>query len=360
MLDGWDWTNLWSGGAGAVLGAIASIGILIGTNWWTRRMSQEALANQSNQFAHEQSNAKLQFEAEQGEARRQFEQQRISGREMAREGRELEVVAELLTWLQVEHLRRPLSEHLMPELMAICNRLTLNSTETVADGWRARSSRETHSLRVERHPLAIALVPWAAAYSLSQVFPDIMGVTWREPVDVGTVVSDLTGADAFPRQSLIAVERVSRQMLRWGYLTDEQKIVMFDPLVQIAKDSVQSVFAAVNYSLGWNGGGEQPYWRLMYRETITEMLSVMRDVVDIDDRAALSAIRRRIDELGGETYRPEQLPGMGIVIEDQDSDLVETRGFASLSYMLQLEDEDEDEDGHRDAEDWELVPQACK
>ncbi|TFD94011.1 hypothetical protein E3T61_03155 [Cryobacterium lactosi] len=340
MFEGWDWANLLSGGAGAVLGSIASIGILLGTNWWTRRMSQEALAKQGHQFELEQASAKLQFAEEQAESRRQYEQQQISGRNMARESRELEVVAELLTWLQVQHHRAPLSSDLIPDLMAICNRLTLNSNETVADGWRARVG-ETHTLRVERHPMAHALVPWACAYTVSQTFPDTMSLPWRDSDDAGTVVSELSCADSFPRDAGIAVERVSRQMLRWAFLTDEQKIALFDPLVKRAKTGVESVFAAVNYSLGWDGGAELPYWRLHGSEGITDMLVIMRELVDVGDHDALRAVRLRSVELGGEEFRPKHRPGMGIVIREPEQDA----GFAPLTYLSFPIDEPDEDDG---------------
>ena len=314
-METWNWTNLWSGGAGAVLGALASIGILIGTNWWTRRMNQVALADQAAHFELEQENARLQFKEEQAAARDRFNLEQAAGKESARESRELDVVAELLTWLQIDHDRAPLSCDLTPELMSICNRLILNSAAAVADAWRGRSAPSHRLTRVDRHPLAHALVPWASAYFVSQNFPDTMSLL--QPREGESVVSALSGADRFRHRSRIAVELISRQMLRWSYLTTEEKARIFDPLIETAKLDVDRVFAAVNYSLGSNWDGDRPYYRLQGQRVLTEHLMIMKEIGDVFSAEGVDDVLSMVGELGGLGWRPDDRLGMWVFIDEQ-------------------------------------------
>lgn len=315
-----DWANLWSGGAGAVLGAVVSIGALIGTNWWTRRMNDYALEKQAQQFQRERDDAE-----------KEFREQQAASKESTREMRELDVVAELLTWLQVQHERTPLSYDRAPELMALCNRLILNSTEEVADGWRERTrnraGQPTNHVRVERHPLAQALIPWAAAYSISRDFPDTVVLNDLEPKrGISQVIEQLTEAWNFQRRARVAVELVSRRMLRWAYLTSDEKIGLFDDLVSRSIPDATSVLAAINYSLGWVGSTrEAPYWRISGQPELMERILALKEIADPLDRASFDLICKRADELGGALYRPPQVVGRAIHL-----DLDYERGVAAV------------------------------
>lgn len=273
------WQNLWSGAMGAVIGAAVSVLILLMTNAYTRRENEKALR--------------------QGE--RHFEQQLGSEREMTREQRELDVVAELLTYLQTSFDRDPTNPDLIPDLMAITNRLVLNSRENVADGWRERAGRSDHvPVRVERHPLAHALVPWVTAVHLTRTFPSTFEPAYSEDLEereglIQTAILGATGLDQATSTMRVHVEKVVRRMLRWSSLGDSDKIGLFDELIETAGRATRLVVPAIDVALG--GGGRESVHRphtvlVGYPEVV-----IVKELFKNDDYLeAVAEVRTRLSE----------------------------------------------------------------
>lgn len=285
-----DMANLMSGLIGSVLGAAVSVIILLLTNSYTRKVNATNLAAQREQF-----------ELELNANRDRFSLEVRAAREEARAARELDAIANLVTFLQTQFDQQPLDGRNTPDLMAACNLLMLSSRRPVADHWRNLAQRSLRGVvRVERHPLALALVPWRAAYELAHAFPDT--IDW--PVDEypdSTGLAVLAGMHNWrdvERQMRVSVELTVRKMLSWAHLTDEEKMTLFDEIVATSRRWCSLVLAGVNFQLGSDAPGpNQPYFRLDGREDLSALMVVAKENAEIDDEDAFRTVRERADEM---------------------------------------------------------------
>lgn len=283
-----DMANLMSGLIGSVLGAAVSVIILVLTNSYTRQVNATNIAAQREQFEQELSANKEQFSLEVHAAR-----------EEARAGRELDAIANLVTFLQTRFDHEPLNRGSVPDLMAACNLLVLSSRRPVADHWRSLAHGNTLIPRMERHPLALALVPWQAAYELAHGFPDTISCEEEEYLDSAglSVLAGMHDRREVERQMRVAVERTVRKMLSWAHLTDAEKMSLFDELLGTSQRACSVVLAGVNLMLGSSDPGpNQPYFRIQGRDDLRALINVVKENADVNDEKAFLFVRQRADE----------------------------------------------------------------
>ncbi|TFC63093.1 hypothetical protein [Cryobacterium sp. TMB1-7] len=263
--------NLLSGALGAVLGAAASIVALLVTNAYTRKENLKSLAAQKAQFEVQGG----QFVTEQTRSREQFERQLQGDRDLSREARELEAVADLLTYLQ-EFDRSPLDLGNAHRLTALCNLLWLNVPALVADGWLGQDNGRGHGQSpAHRHPLAAAIVTRAAALTLAQSFPNTASFNDGRPGDspsvLGLVTEDSTA------DFRLDVGNVAREMLRWSRLSDDEKIVLFATLVEDATKFSTETLTLANVLLGGNALRPVVDW-LVKEPELSELVSYAEEL----------------------------------------------------------------------------------
>lgn len=231
--------NLLSGLIGSVLGSVAAVWILIATN---RHTSRVAL------------------------------QQRDLERDLARGERELKAVADLLTYLQTRFNKNPMSEARSTEIVGLVNLLILNAPNKVREGWEEVTRNFVKNGRSRRHPLPLALIAWSSADELSAIMP-----TFEFSDGIRLAVNSgghrqhsMDDSDQYLMQAMTAawenaplmvesISRLSRMMLRWDVLTDNQKIHVFDPLLELGSRRTSEFFAAFHVTLGSKVDGHLPF-----------------------------------------------------------------------------------------------------
>lgn len=240
--------QLWSGtfGAivGAVVGAVVAVVVLRRTNDNARVLNRESIA-----AAKAESDRAVVLQTA------QFNEQLVAQGDEQRRAREIQAVAELLEFMSTKLQSPRIGMDVIPPLMVLCNRLTLNSTLYVSRKWLSEGAVNTHlAPRVLRHPLAAALVPWIAAHRFALTFPN----TARSPLDEDReededptpllpLISGV-GTDFGPMHR--AVELVTREMLHWNHMTDDEKVECFRSINLISAEKCSMVMAGANLLLG--------------------------------------------------------------------------------------------------------------
>ncbi|TFC87446.1 hypothetical protein [Cryobacterium sp. TMT4-31] len=274
--------NLLSGLIGSVLGALASVWILIATNRHTSRMALK---------------------------------QRELDRDMARGHRELEAVAKLLTFLQTSFSADPMGISQSRDLVGHVNLLALNASDAVRQGWEDVTQAHVRNGRSRRHPLPLALIAWSSADALAALLPN-----WEVNHDGGsetiivtsssdgsrqksddddfrTFVQSVTGAWDNRPLMLECISRLSQTMLRWDVLTDDQKITVFNPLLEVASRRTSEFFAAVNVGFGAVADGHLPFEEGRGSDELVALHKDAALISDFRSGLAFALIENTIDSL---------------------------------------------------------------
>ncbi|MEL4317953.1 hypothetical protein WJX64_02960 [Leifsonia sp. YIM 134122] len=283
MFEALNWDNLLSGTIGAILGAVLGGGVtvlvLFLTNRVTRQENAKALSLQKGHFETAASQADAHFKA-----------QLSADREAAREAREISAVEALLTFLQTDFYDNPTDLHLLPKLAARCNLLTLNARREVSEGWDTVRFNRMNSGR-RRHPLEKAIVPWVSAINLARRFPNVAplldGATAVFPV---ISIADVEDSD---REIRRAAEALSRRLLQWAHLSDEEKVNAFDEITHSAALPTKMVRRAVDYLLGAQNHRERPTSLLLNRRDLVELYKTALELESGMDGHCFDAVKSR-------------------------------------------------------------------
>ena len=274
------WTNLLSGLVGSVIGAVASIIILILANGFTRKLSNEAQIEQDRHF------------------RDQIDEQR--------RGQELAAVAALLSEIQNQLNQLPLGADSRRAISSKCTVLWLTVQPDVSSAWRSVSSASTSSVVVE-HPLDLALRARASEFALAAGLP-ATSVLRRHSASTrpdGTrppLVALGLGDSEGLRDALLDL---SGRLLSWSTMSTMDKRQIFDHFLDAACRDLSKAIWFANKLIG--GSEETP---LLHRLDLGEEAERQTHIANAV--ALLRGIKLRTDgEWSREfddTYRIETTP----------------------------------------------------